>query len=67
MARILFENLNKGRGEGLPPMAWEEFKVTFLERFLPESGGREAKDRGIERLRQTSDMSVAEYDVKFTQ
>ncbi|KAF7821341.1 DNA/RNA polymerases superfamily protein [Senna tora] len=51
----------KGRQVGALPLDWGEFKKDFLERFLPESV-REARAREFLLFKQTSEMTVAEYN-----
>lgn len=46
-----------------PPVMWEEFKLVFIERFIPRSM-RVARDREFELLKQRS-MTVDEYNTKF--
>ena len=47
-------------------MTWEEFEGVFVERFLPQSV-RKARAREFEELKQLPSMTMAEYDVHFTQ
>ena len=66
VAQLWFESWLQGRPQEAPEATWEEFKEAFMERFVPESV-RRAKAREFEDLKQLPSMSVAEYDIKFTQ
>ncbi|EOX94130.1 DNA/RNA polymerases superfamily protein [Theobroma cacao] len=61
-----YSSLCRGRPTNATPLAWSEFSVAFLDRFLPLSV-RNARAREFETLVQTSSMTVSEYDIKFTQ
>ena len=66
VAQVWFETWMRGRPQGSPDVTWEEFSESFLERFLPESV-RRARAKQFEELEQTPSMTVAEYDIQFTQ
>ncbi|EOX94096.1 Uncharacterized protein TCM_003239 [Theobroma cacao] len=66
VAQEWFSSLCRGRPTNATPLAWSEFSVAFLDRFLPLSV-RNARAREFETLVQTSSMTVSEYDIKFTQ
>ena len=64
VAQAWFEAWLQGRPQGSLDATWEEFKEAFMERFLPESI-RTARAR--EELKQLPNMTMVEYDVRFTQ
>ncbi|EOY00166.1 Uncharacterized protein TCM_009841 [Theobroma cacao] len=66
VAQEWYSSLCRGRPTNATPLAWSEFSVAFLDRFLPLSV-RNARAREFETLVQTSSMTVSEYDIKFTQ
>ncbi|XP_017974363.1 PREDICTED: uncharacterized protein LOC108661520 [Theobroma cacao] len=66
VAQEWYSSLCRGRPTNATPLAWSEFNVAFLDRFLPLSV-RNARAREFETLVQTSSMTVSEYDIKFTQ
>ena len=60
-----FASLMQRRKTEDPPLEWPEFSKAFLERFFPKSL-QYARAREFEQLKQTSGMSVTEYDIQFT-
>ncbi|WRX16502.1 Retrotransposon gag domain - like 10 [Theobroma cacao] len=66
VAEEWYSSLCRGKPTDAAPLAWSEFSVAFLDRFLPLSA-RNAKAREFKTLVQTSSMMVSEYDIKFTQ
>ena len=61
-----YATLLEGRdASDLPSLTWEEFTEIFMMRFLPVNK-REKYANNFEKLRQTSGMSVAEYEEQFT-
>ncbi|WRX29259.1 Reverse transcriptase domain - like 10 [Theobroma cacao] len=66
VAQEWYSSLCRRRPTNATPLAWSEFSVAFLDRFLPLSV-RNARAREFETLVQTSSMTVSEYDIKFTQ
>ncbi|KAL9663832.1 hypothetical protein QQ045_019224 [Rhodiola kirilowii] len=63
VARSWFAIKKRERSAQQPQMEWEEFKILFLDRFLPVSV-RDARTRKFETLKQ-GDMTVTEYANKF--
>ena len=47
-------------------MTWARFKEAFNTKYFPRSW-KEEKTWEFMKLRQTDEMSVTQYDVKFTQ
>ena len=64
VAIVWFDQWVNNRGDDVGPLYWEEFKVAFLDRFIPLEL-REAKVQEFINLRQ-GNMSVREYSLKFT-
>ncbi|CAM8999655.1 unnamed protein product [Rhodiola kirilowii] len=64
VASSWFDNVMAGRDVQQPRMEWEEFKMLFLDRFLPVSV-RDSRAREFESLKHEG-MSITDYANRFT-
>ena len=62
-AILWYEDWKRARGVGAPPASWEEFKMAFLDHYLPYEI-REARADQFLNLRQ-GNMNVREYSLQF--
>ncbi|RYR70874.1 hypothetical protein HN51_023259 [Arachis hypogaea] len=58
--------LQSRRERRMPSLLWNEFVEIFLKRFLPTSI-KEKNAADFEKLKQTPDMSVMQYENRFTE
>lgn len=65
IALTWYDTVREGRPVESAPLGWREFTDALMNRFLPLSV-REARATEFERLVQTTNMTVAEYDVLYT-
>ncbi|XP_059629763.1 uncharacterized protein LOC132272679 [Cornus florida] len=48
-------------------MTWDDFKTRFNDKYFPQSVKKKKKATEFMRLEQNNDMSVSEYERKFTE